>query len=126
MGKPRIRKGTLTHGGAVSNVANVRWQDSHEFDRTPADEEMHGGPVQMNEGGSGSFELLGGNIATGYATSDLVFAYHEIVVTAGVEADVVKTITFSDVTFRSGGEVPSEGRGRRTIDFDYGAVSDIT
>jgi len=118
MGK-RIRRGTLTIGSSVSDVSNFEWNDSHEFDRSKADDEWSGTPVEMNRAGSGSFTLLAGSVATGYATSNVVFVYTEVEVTSGVESTSTKTHTFTGVTFNMGGSVPAEGKGEIRISFDY-------
>jgi len=115
----RIRRGTLTVGTAVSDVSNFEWNDAHEFDRSRADDEFSGVPVEMSRAGSGSFTLLAGSVATGYATSSVVFTYKEVSVAAGVETVTQYTATFTDVTFNQGGNVPAEGRGEKRISFDY-------
>jgi len=115
----RIRRGTLNIGGAVSNVSNFEWTDNYEFDRSQADDEFSGDPVEMRRGGSGSFTLLAGDVHQGYATSDPVFSYTEVTVSSGVESTTTKTVTFTKVTFNSGGSVPAEGRGEVRISFDY-------
>lgn len=116
----RIRRGRLTVGAQISDVANMEWDDNYEFDRSKADEEMHGIPVKMSEGGSGSVELLAGNIAKGYQTNDWVFTYNEITNTNGVESSATKTVTFYHVTTNIGGSIPAEGRGSVKIKFEYG------
>ena len=115
----RIRRGTLTIGTSVADVANFQWNDNYEFDRSKGDEEMSGTPVEMSRGGSGSFELLKGSVQSGYATSDIVFTYNEVEVTAGVETVTEKTQTFDGGTFNQGGNVGAEGRGSLTISFEY-------
>jgi hypothetical protein len=116
----RIRRGLLTVGSSVPNLANLDWNDSHEFDRSKGDEEFSGKPVEMSRSGSGSFELLAGHIATGYAAT-AVFVYKEVDIneTTGVETVVSKTATFTDVTINQGGNVPAEGRGSRRFAFEY-------
>ena len=115
----RIRRAILSIGGAVSGLVNVDFNDAYEFDRTQGDNEMSGEPVEMKRQGSGTIELLAGNIASGYQTSDLIVTYYEVTVTAGVEAIVAKTVTFDKVTTNEGASLPSEGRGSRRIAFDY-------
>ena len=115
----RIRRGTLDIGGAVSNVSGFDWSDQNEFDRSRADDEFSGTPVEMSRKGSGSFNLLKGNVSSGYGTSDVVYTYKEIEVASGVEAETTKTATFTDVTFNQGGNVPAEGKGEIRITFEY-------
>jgi hypothetical protein len=115
----RIRRGTLTVGSGVPNLANVDWQDNREFDRSKGDEEMSGTPVEMSRGGSGTITLLAGAISSGYATSNVVVRYNQVSVANGVETVVQKTVTFTGVTFNQGGTVPAEGRGEKKISFDY-------
>jgi hypothetical protein len=115
----RIRRGTLSIGTAVSNVSNFQWNDAHEFDRSKADNEFSGTPVEMSRSGSGSFTLLAGTVPTGYATASAVLTYNEVSVAAGVETVAQKTATFTDVTFNQGGSVPAEGRGEISVSFDY-------
>lgn len=123
----RIRRGTLSvNGSPRANVANMQWDDNHEFDRSKGDNEMHGIPVQMSEGGSGSFELLAGNVPSGYGTANMVYTYKEVSVATGVETVTDKTVTFTEVTFVTGGNVPADGKGSRAVKFDYGSVSDPT
>lgn len=124
MGK--IRRGTITSGGAsVDNLVNVSWRDESEFDRRRVDDEMAGKPVRMTKQGSGSIELLAGNIDTGYETNSLVVTYKEISVSSGVESEVEKTVTFSDVTYNSGGQLDNDaGPGSRTIEFQFGEVTE--
>jgi len=115
----RIRRGTLTVGAGVSNVAELSWDDNCEFDRSKGDEEMYGTPVEMSRGGSGTAKLLAGTIAKGYQTNNWVFAYKEVTVASGVETVVTKTLTFYGVTTNTGGTVGAEGAGSITIKFDY-------
>ena len=119
----RIRRGTLSIGGAVNDVANFEWDDAHEFDRSKADDEWSGQPVEMDRKGSGRFTLLKGTVSTGYATSNPVFTYNEVEVASGVETVTQKTATFTLVTFNQGGSVPAEGRGEVRITFDYGTCT---
>lgn len=116
----RIRRGVLTINEVEqADVANFQWNDAHEFDRSQGDNESAGVPVLMKTGGSGSFELLAGFVASGYAAGDVVLTYHEIAVANGVETDTEFTVTFTGVTFNAGGNVPAEGRGSITISFEY-------
>ena len=122
----RIRRGTLSvNGSDVGDVANMEWTDANEFDRSKADEEFSGVPVEMGRGGSGSFTLLSGYVATGYKTA-LVITYKEISVAAGVETPVTKTATFTKVTLNAGGSVPAEGRGEMRASFDYATCTVAT
>lgn len=122
----KIRRGTMTvNGEAVADIVNLSWKDSFEFDRRAVDNEMHGKPVQMKEGGSGSFELLAGNVASGYAAGNVVISYTEVSVSGGEESETAKTVTFEDVTFNSGGNIDNDaGPGSRQVDFEYGAVTE--
>lgn len=115
----RIRRGTLAIGSAVANVANFQWNDAQEFDRSQGDNESAGVPVLMKTGGSGSFELLAGSVASGYSTNSVVLTYIQVTVAAGSESTANKTATFTGVTFNNGGNVPAEGRGSITISFEY-------
>jgi hypothetical protein len=119
----RIRRGTLVVGSAVSNVANFEWTDADDVDRSKGDLEMSGKPIVMRQAGSGSFTLLAGSVASGYATSDPVFSYKEIALSSGVESPTTKTVTFTKVTFNQGGSVPAEGRGEKRISFDYATAT---
>ena len=113
----KIRRGTV---GAATNVKNVDWNDSYEFDRTAVDNEMSGKPVEMKRGGSGSLTLTAGSIASGYSAADLVITYKEVSVAAGVETETEKTATFTDVTFNTGGSIDNDaGPGEIRISFDY-------
>lgn len=115
----RIRRGTLNTGASVSNLAELSWDDAYEFDRSRADNEFSGTPVEMSRQGSGTVKLLAGSITGGYQTASWVFTYYEVEVTNGVESVVSKTATFTNVTCNRGGSVPAEGRGEITIKFDY-------
>jgi hypothetical protein len=65
----RIRQGTITIGGsAKATVMNFKWNDDLKVDRSRADLELSGKPVIMSRGGSGSFELLAEQLASGYLT----------------------------------------------------------
>lgn len=125
----KIRRGTITglNGGAVADVANFQWDDKFEFDRKRVDNEFSGKPVLMGKEGSGSFELLAGSVASGYATSSLVFTYKEVAVAAGVETVTTKTATFADVTISQGGSVDNDsGPGSIKISFDYSTCTIAT
>lgn len=102
----------------MADLANFDWNDANEFDRSKADEEFSGVPVEMSRGGSGSFTILSGYVASGYKTG-MVLTYNEVTVTAGSEAVVQKTATFTYVTVNGGGSVPGEGRGEIRASFDY-------
>ena len=115
----RIRRGTVSIGGAVAGVAVIEWDDAHEFDRSRADDEWSGIPVEMSRQGSGRLTFLEGDISTGYCTSDLVITYTEVTQSSGVESTASKTATFTNVTINAGGSVPAEGRGERRYTFDY-------
>lgn len=116
----RIRRGILNNGGVVSNVSNIEYTDAYEFDRSRADNEFVGQPVEMSRSGSGSVTLLAGLIPSGYATTDPFITYYDIDVVDGAETVVEKTVTFTKVTYNEGGSIPAEGRGEKRISFDYG------
>lgn len=118
MGK-RIRRGKLTVGTEVADVSGFDWNDAYEFDRSPANDEFSGTPVEMKRGGSGTLTLLAGTIASGYQTNNWVYAYTEVQVIAGAESTVTKTATFTGVTVNRGASVPAEGKGEVKIAFDY-------
>ena len=125
----KIRRGKITglNGGIVADVANFQWDDKFEFDRKKVDDEFSGKPVLMSKEGSGSFELLSGSVASGYATTSLVFTYKEIAVTAGVETTTTKTATFADVTINQGGSVDNDsGPGSIKIGFEYSTCTIAT
>ncbi len=120
----RIRRGTLSIAGAAqASVSNFEWTDAREFDRSKGDDEWSGQPVEMDRKGSGSFTLLSGNVASGYALGDIVLTYKDVSVVNGVETVTSKTATFTLVTFNNGGSVPAEGRGEIRISFDYGVCT---
>lgn len=116
----RIRRGTLTvNSVSVAGVANFEWNDAYEMDRSRADNESAGTPVLMKTGGSGSFTLLSGSVASGYAAGNVVLTYIQVTQAAGVETPTNKTATFTGVTFNTGGSVPAEGRGEIKVSFEY-------
>ena len=123
---PKIRRGTLSvNGSAIADVVNVDWNDNTEYDRRAVDTEMSGKPVMMKKQGSGSFEMLAGNVPSGYGTADAVINYKEVSVAAGVETEADKSVTFTDVTFNSGGNLDNDaGPGSRRINFEYGTQSE--
>lgn len=121
----KIRRGKITTGGGAptADVLNFQWDDKVEFDRKAVDDQLAGKPVMMKKGGSGSFDILSGLIASGYATASMVFTYYEIAVAAGVETSTSKTATFSDVTFNTGGNVDNDaGPGSGKVTFEYSTV----
>lgn len=121
----RIRRGKLkVAAGDISRVANFEWNDNLEFDRTQADDEEAGVPVQMTTGGTGSFVLLSGMINSGHAAGDVVYTYRKVAVAAGVETLQDCAVTFTDVYFNTGGSVPAEGRGEIRISFSYGNATE--
>ncbi|GEM_PF-3278317 len=117
----KIRRGILkVNGTQVADVVNVDWNDAHEFDRRAVDDAMFGVPVEMKRSGSGSFELLAGNVESGYAAGDVEIEYTEVSVASGVETTSGKVATFTHVTFNSGGNIDNDaGPGSRRISFDY-------
>lgn len=118
----KIRRGKITTGGGAPtvDVANFQWDDKVEFDRKAVDDALFGVPVMMKKQGSGSFDILGGLIPSGYATASMVFTYYEISVSAGVETSTSKTATFANVTFNIGGNVDNDsGPGTGKVTFEY-------
>lgn len=123
----RLRGATLSaNGGTKSGVANIDFSDAREFDRSQGDNEMFGTPVEMKRGGSGSIEMLAGNIPSGYATGTLIATTSEVTVANGVETSVTRTVTFYDVTFNSGGAFLPGSRGSRKISFEYSYCTDYS
>jgi hypothetical protein len=123
----RIRRGTLKIGDAdQAAVANMQWNDAHEFDRSQADDEASGDPVEMSRGGSATLTLLAGYIPTGHAAggASVVYTYKKVSVTAGVETVYSCAVTFTDCYFNTGGSVPAEGRGEIRCSFDYATSSE--
>lgn len=115
----RIRRAVISGGPSVSGLANLEWNDAHDFDRSQGDDEMSGTPIEMARKGAGTLTLLEGYVATGYGTADLVGTYKEIELVDGVESEVEKTVTFTDPTYNAGGSVPAEGKGEIRCAFDY-------
>lgn len=116
----RIRRGIVScNGGQVTGMANVDFQDAHDFDRSNADNQFSGIPIEMIRKGSGTIEWLSGGQGTGYGTSSMVVTFYEISQTNGVETVTTKTATFTNVTFNRGYNIPAEGAGRVKVSFDY-------
>lgn len=120
----RIRRGTLSvNSSGQSNVSNFTWSSAYSFDRTPADNEYSGIPVEMGRAVSGSFEITAGWVAPSYGTASLVFTENEVSVSAGVETVTQYTYTFDNVTFNTSGSTPASGRGMKTVTFEASTVT---
>ena len=115
----RIRRAIVSHGTQVLGLANIEFNDNNTFDRSNADNQYSGKPIETIRAGSGTLEFLYGGIGTGYATSNLVATYYEVSQTNGVETVSTKTATFADCTFNRGFNIPAEGVGRVKVAFDY-------
>ena len=119
----RIREAELwVNGTQKVGTSSVQWTDNDEFDRTAADDQFSGDPVRVSKAGSGSGEMLEGDITTGYLTS-LVYKYKEVSVTDGVESETEKTVTFTKPTVKAGGSMTAGQAGRRNYTFDYATAT---
>ena len=123
----RLRRGTLTVGTLFTGVVLLSYTENNEFDRTQADNEFSGTPIEMKREGTGevrSCESHGSLPDSGHQTSDWVFTYYEVTLTAGVETVVEKTVTFNLVTCNHSGNFPSEGRGETSAAFTFATATE--
>jgi hypothetical protein len=121
----RMVTGILTVGTAQAGLARIEWDDGLKIDRTPADDEYSGDPVQVpGTVGSGRITMLAGDIASGHASGGaMTCQYKEITYAAGVESSATKTVSFTKVTLNAGGSTGGEGRGERRYAFEYATSS---
>jgi len=121
----RIVEGALTVGSAKAGLAKLEYDDGLKFDRSVADDEYAGDPIQVpGTQGSGRITMLEGDIASGHASGGTItLVYKEKTYSAGVESSVSKTITFTKVTIVAGGSFGGEGRGERRYAFEYATSS---
>ena len=124
MAKSRIRfPKTLTVAGtSVDHVASISWETNDDYDRSKADAQMSGDPVKMDQAGTGQIELLAGTVPACY-DQEIVATYEEVVVSSGSESTTTRTATFTKCTHNAGANVPGEGRGSRTINFEFATVT---
>ena len=116
MGK--FRRGTIT-SPATTSVVNGDYARSHKFDRRSSDASFNQNPVKTAKGGSGSFELTGGNFTDIY-NGTMVIVVEDVTAANGVETIANKTITFSEVTTNQGAGFNNDGgEGSRKVSFDF-------
>lgn len=121
----RIIQGQLTVGTAQAGLARIEWDDGIKIDRSPADVEYEGDPIEVpGRQGSGRITMLEGNIASGHASGGtMTCVYKEKTYSAGVESSADKTASFTKVTINAGGSSGGEGRGERRYAFEYGSCT---
>jgi len=124
-GKGRIRhpKTVSINGTNVADVASVQWDNNYEYNRDKADDQFSGDPVEMSRAGSGSIELLAAGSLPACYGQGMTVVYNQVTVESGTETVTEKTATFTKVTYNNGANVPAEGRGSRSIKFDYAECS---
>jgi len=113
----RMRRATLTVGGVVTGVRDVKMTDQSEWNGDRADNEASGDFVRMTEGPYDlGFELLArhASVATGYKQT-VVITGKEVTITAGAEVLADKTWTLSDGYLVVDADLPTENPGRLPV-----------
>lgn len=109
-------------GTPVTGVKTISWKSNNEYNRDPADTQLHGDPVLVKEGGTFSVEMKSGKFPACYDAA-IVVVYDEVVVTAGVETITNKTVTLNHCTCNPGYDIGAATAGKHTIDGELGDVT---
>lgn len=120
----KYRRATVTIGSAVNNVLNFKYQAQDKNDRRTGDKDMSCKmPVALLKAGSGSFDVVSGAIPS--VMNGTLVATVEDVAQAETETVTNRTLTFANVTTQGSGNFDNNGgEGSRTVNFEYGELTE--